>query len=261
MNEHVFTLRTERFTIDYLASGEGERAFVILPGMSMKQVTASAAAVEAAFAAFPYRVYLFDQTRETERLGTVRGTAEDIAEAMKLLGIADADIFGASRGGMAALCIAAAHPELVHKLVLGSAQAFSNETARETFTRWAALCRAGEAAALNRDFYPRLFTDGYLETWKDAIAAVPEGTEEELRRFAVMSESCLNFDVREALPQIRCPVLVLGASDDRVLSAEASRFLSEALGCELYIYEDYRHAVYDEAPDYRARMLGFLQRT
>ena len=38
----------------------------------------------------------------------------------------------------------------------------------------------------------------------------------------------------------------------------ASEELSKALGWELFLYDDYWHAVYDEAPDYRDRMLDFL---
>ena len=35
--------------------------------------------------------------------------------------------------------------------------------------------------------------------------------------------------------------------------------LAEALGCGLYVYEGYGHAVYDEAPDYLARVGFFLR--
>ena len=47
--------------------------------------------------------------------------------------------------------------------------------------------------------------------------------------------------------------------DDRVLGAQASVDLAEALNCPCYIYEGYGHGVYDEAPDYLARISAFLK--
>ena len=38
------------------------------------------------------------------------------------------------------------------------------------------------------------------------------------------------------------------------------REIADLLGCELHIYEDYGHAVYDEAPDYKERILEFFHK-
>ena len=48
-------------------------------------------------------------------------------------------------------------------------------------------------------------------------------------------------------------------NDDRVLGAQAAVDLAEALNYPCYIYEGYGHGVYDEAPDYLARIAAFLK--
>ena len=46
---------------------------------------------------------------------------------------------------------------------------------------------------------------------------------------------------------------------DKVVTADASREIADRLGCELYLYPDsYGHCVFDEAPDYKDRILNFL---
>lgn len=52
--------------------------------------------------------------------------ADDIASFLEKIGIAKADFFGFSNGGTTALQVAIRHPELVNKLVLGSALAKRN---------------------------------------------------------------------------------------------------------------------------------------
>jgi hypothetical protein len=54
--------------------------------------------------------------------------------------------------------------------------------------------------------------------------------------------------------------LALGSEGDRVTTPEGSRQIAEKLGCAIYLYDSsYGHAVYDEAPDYKERILAFFQ--
>ena len=85
-------------------------------------------------------------------------------------------------------------------------------------------------------------------------------TNEELDRFAVMARSCDKFDVYDELTKIKCPVFVIGARNDRVLNVVGSLEIAEKLNCELYIYENHGHGVFDEAPDIKQRMYDFLKR-
>ncbi|MBQ1944921.1 MAG: alpha/beta hydrolase, partial [Ruminococcus sp.] len=67
------------------------------------------------------------------------------------------------------------------------------------------------------------------------------------------------LDIYDRLEQIHCPTLVLGAIDDKVLTAQASFEIAQKLGCACYFYESiYGHCAFDEAPDYKQRLLDFF---
>ena len=79
-------------------------------------------------------------------------------------------------------------------------------------------------------------------------------------RFLIQAAACLKHDAREDLPRIFCPTLVLGGTEDGVVSAEASRELAEEIvGAELYLYEGLSHAFYEEAKDFQERVAAFCK--
>ncbi|MBQ8692232.1 MAG: alpha/beta hydrolase, partial [Synergistaceae bacterium] len=59
--------------------------------------------------------------------------------------------------------------------------------------------------------------------------------------------------------KIKCPVLVIGAKDDKIFGeAEAVEIAKQLKSKELFMYDGYGHAVYDFTPDYKERMLNFF---
>jgi pimeloyl-ACP methyl ester carboxylesterase len=66
------------------------------------------------------------RTADIDRPLDVRLMADDIAALIRHLGIGQADVLGYSLGGGVALFLAANHPELVHKLILVSANTKSD---------------------------------------------------------------------------------------------------------------------------------------
>ena len=85
-------------------------------------------------------------------------------------------------------------------------------------------------------------------------------TEQDLRRFSVQARAIQTFDAYGDLEGITCPVLVIGVKDDKVLTGEASEEIAAKLGCELYMYPNtYGHCVFDEAPDYKDRIMHFFK--
>lgn len=257
----VKTVQTGNVSMDFCVFGTGERPMIILPGMSVRSVMQSADAVAEAYGCFSatHTVYLFDRVREMPERYSVGDMARDTILAMQALELREADIFGASQGGMIALRMAISEPSMIHRLVLGSTLARQNEVSRATFDRWAALAGSGDARALNRDFVSRAYCGETKAAFRDYFASVESvGTSEELRRFAIMSRASREFDCFGELTAIRCPVLVLGSKEDQVLTGEASLEIAQALSCEWFLYDRYGHAVYDEAPDYKERILNFF---
>lgn len=257
----IKSVKNEDFEMNYFSFGNGEKTFVILPGASLKSIVLSEDAVAAAYAGFTekYTVYVFDCSSNWQKEYSIAQRADDTARAMKQLGIEQADILGCSTGGMIAQYVAINNPELVHKLVLGSTMARNNEISLATLSEWKQLADAGDAVAFNRNMFKRIYSEAYYEQFKDIFKSMEsDGTAEELQRFSTMMSALLNMNSYDELDRISCPVLVMGSWKDTTLSPAGSIEIAEKLGCELYMYSGYSHAAYDEAPDYKDRIMSFL---
>ena len=80
----------------------------------------------------------------------------------------------------------------------------------------------------------------------------------DVERFLALAKACLTCEAYEELDKIKCPVLVIGGRQDKVVTGEASVEIAEKLGCELYMYEDLGHAAYEEAKDFNRRVYEFI---
>ncbi len=258
----VKTVLTGDTQMDYTVFGSGKKSFVILPGLSVHSVMGSSEAIAEAYRDFTeeYTVYVFDRARNISEGYTVREMARDTAEAMKKLGIQNADVFGASQGGMIAMYLAADYPEEVNKLILGSTLAKPNDTFNRVVDEWIRLAEEKNETGLLESFADNVYSKATLDAYRETLISSNRGiTDEEYRRFEILARACKTFDCCDELSEIKCPVFVIGSEGDRVVTAEGSRQIAQALGCKLYLYdESYGHGVYDEAADYRQRCLEFL---
>jgi pimeloyl-ACP methyl ester carboxylesterase len=72
------------------------------------------------FQVIAFELQAHGRTEDIDRPLTLEGMADDVAAALRQLGIEQADIFGYSMGAGVALQIVIRHPEIVRKLVLAS---------------------------------------------------------------------------------------------------------------------------------------------
>ena len=259
-------VKTDTFEMKYFSFGDGEKTFVILPGISIQSVMASADLVAQAYADFAddYTVYLFDRRENLPPVYTVYDMARDTAAAMKELGLKDTYLFGASQGGMMALVIAIEYPELVKKLVLGSTSAHIWDDQYASLTGWIEKARARDGVGLFLDFGQAIYPPEMYAQFKDALTAAGESvTEAEFDRFIILAEGTKGFNVADQLHRIQCPVLAIGVVEDAVLDSDATMEIAEKLDerqdFRLYMYIGYGHAAFDTAPDYRVRMRSFFE--
>ncbi len=247
---------------EYVRFGNGEKTFVILPGLSVHSVIGAADAIADAYRDFceEYTVYVFDRVKSLCDGYTVWDMADDTAAAMQALNIKAADVFGASQGGMIAQCLSVRYPELVHKLILGSTLSEPNDRFREVLEEWIHLAESRDESGLINSFVNEVYSENTLKTYRDVLVSSNANIrEDEFCRFLILAKACRNFNCRAELSSVRCPTLVLGAEGDRVTTAEGSRQIADILECKMYLYGmEYGHGVYDEAPDYRRRCLNFL---
>jgi pimeloyl-ACP methyl ester carboxylesterase len=262
----VDTVETDRCSMEFCRFGKGDRTLVIVPGLSVQSVMPSANLIAEAYKelADDFTVYVFDRRKGVLPEGySVADMAEDTAAAMEALSIEQADVFGASQGGMITLKLAADHPELVHKIIVGSSAARVSEDPQAVIESWIDLAQEGNAKDLYLLFGETIYPEDVYEGYKDALIQAAETvTEEDLARFVILAGALKGLDLREDIARITCPALVIGSETDKVFGREGSDDIAAGLtaspDCRLYIYDAYGHAVYDLAPDYKTRMRDFL---
>jgi pimeloyl-ACP methyl ester carboxylesterase len=264
----VHTVCADSFEMEYAQIGCGDKPLVIIPGLSIKSVMKSAASLEGPFKIFKdnYTLYFFDRKKEAKIGYSLEEMADDQVAALKAMGIENADVYGVSQGGMIAQYMAIRHPGVVHKLVLGSSTSKAEPRQITTIQNWARLARAHDASALVNAFIDDCFTESFATRYRRALLALyKEVSDEEMERFAIFADACDDVNTYDDLGKIKCPVLVLGAGKDLVTTPEASAKLAEKLKaegvpCDFFMYQDNGHAVFDELPDYKKRILEFLER-
>lgn len=248
--------------IRHVSFGNGEKTMVVVPGLSIGYVTDNAQAIEDAFSAFTenYTVYLFDIREDVPEDYTIAQMGEDLTAAIRELGLKDIYLYGCSMGGMQSLYIAGTHPELVKKVAVASSACKANETSDAVVGNWIRLAKEGSCQELTQSMGQLIYSPAVYEASREVFAAMADGlTEEILNRFVNTAGAIPGMDLTAEAAAIKCPVLVLGAEGDQVLTVEASVKIAEVTGGTLYLYgAEYPHAVYDEAPDLRDRVKAFF---
>ena len=263
MSRRIETIRHKRFVMEAFRFGEqGREPIVLLPGLSVGSVLAYADAIADAYRIFAeeFEIFVLDRRLDLPPSYSVWDMADDTTEAMVLLGIQAANLYGVSQGGMIAQAIALRHPELVKRMMLGSTAARLSAAAKELLQTWVRLAREGDAKGLIDAFCEAVYSEAFYLQNRDALLSMANGiTQKDLSRFLILAEQTTDFNCYEDLSRITCPVLVQGAGKDRVLGREASVELAHKLGCALCLYEDCGHAAYDEAPDFKALSYRFFK--
>ena len=250
---------------DYISFGSGRDVLIMLPGVGDGFKTAKGMAVPFAFMyrmfAVSFRVYVFSRRNDLPDGFTSADMADDLSNIMDALDIGAAHIFGVSQGGMIAQQMAIRHPEKVKSLVLAVTAARPTRIMREALESWLLMAERNDYKGIMLDTAERSYTGMYLERGKRMNKLIALAKPKSYERFRILCESCLSHDVYEDLPEIRCPVYIIGASLDRVLGPEASAEMHEVIpGSEIYMFEGYSHGVYEQAKDFNEMALRWLWR-
>lgn len=257
------TLKINNGEIEFIKFGNGKRRLVVLPGLSYDGFFEQADAIANAYSVFTqeFTVYLIDRNLTPHAGYTVKDIARDSAEALKLLDINKADVFGASLGGMVAQQLAINCPHIVNKLVLGSTLSRPNKTFLNALSRWENLAKSGDIDSLMQDINKTIYSPFTLKKYAEIFAAMEvESTPEKTARFIAYVSAAKNFDVYNSLDKIKSETLVIGALKDKITTASAARETAKAIDCKYFEYQRFGHAVFDEAKGYKTRIYGFLSK-
>ena len=148
--------------------------------------------------------------------------ADDVAGLMDVLDIETAHIHGTSMGGMIAIVFAGKYPERTTSVVINCAAAKLGAAGRLVFKNWidiATMDPDGPGSRVLAELIAwQALSRAFLET-PDGVAAI-DTIQQILRdsnRLEVFTAACqamCDMDIREWLPRITSPALVLGGDED-----------------------------------------------
>ena len=174
---------------------------------------------------------------------------EDMRAVMRACHSSRAVLFGLSEGGPMSILFAATYPDLVTSLILAAASARwspapdypCGKESAEMFEAFEHLASGGWGQGGSIDWYaPSLAGSARvrqkLARW-ERMAASPSAM---LRMLAV----CRSIDVRDALPAIRVPTLVIQRQGDRVTPACHGRYLAAHIAHARYLEQPGDHLLW-----------------
>lgn len=251
--------------MDYIRFGTGERVMVMLPGVGdgLKTVKGMALPFAMMYRALAkdFTVYVFSRRTELPEHMSTREMAEDQNEAMEALGLSHTALVGVSQGGMIAQWLVLDHPDKADKLVLAVTLCRPNDTVRDVIDRWLEMAGRGAYKEIMLDTAERSYTPKRARQTKLGFNLMGNlGRPASFDHFVTQAESCLTHDAFDELPRIACPTLVIGGTEDRIVTGEASGEIAERIpGSQLYMYEGLSHGLYEEAPDFLDRVAEFCR--
>ena len=251
--------------MSYASFGHGERTMVILPGLSDGLATVKGKAL---LLARPYQVffddftvYMFSRKDDMPEGYTIRDMAEDQARVLKTLGIDKACVLGVSQGGMIAQYLAIDHPELVEKLVIAVSASRPHQISAERMRDWLEFANNGDHKSLMIDTAENSYSPEYLEKYRRIYPVIGMiGKPKDYRRFLKNAEAIIGFNAYDEIDKIKCPTLIIGGEEDKIVGPEASYEMRDRIpDSELYMYEGLGHAAYEEAKDFNKRIFEFFK--
>ena len=250
---------------EYIRFGRGKRNLILLPGLGdgLKTVGGTALPMAVMYRMFAkdFTVYMFSRRADLPVGHTTREMARDLADAMDTLCIAKADILGVSMGGMIAQWLAIDYPERVGKLILTVTAARPNGVLEESIKEWMEQAKSRDHSALMNSNLKRIYSEKYYRQNKWMVPLLGVLTKpKSYQRFLILAEACLNHNAYAELAQINAPTFVIGGGQDQAIGPDAAGELAEHIpGAVLKVYPQWGHGLYEEAKDFNATVLEFLQ--
>lgn len=241
--------------------GKGKKNLSIIAGVSLTGLEGLGEALENAFSIFldEFTVYVFDRKKDLPEIYSIDEMAEDVYKCLRILGVDHTSVYGASQGGMIGQVLAINHPELVENLIVCSTICRINNKPDDVIKLWIEAAKAHDIEKVNMLFLEYVYSQSFIDSIKDNIPVlIKNGTDRDCDRFVTILKAILSFDVYDSLDKIQCPVLVLGDVNDKIFDSKCAYEIADKLKCQIYLYDKYSHAVYDEAPDLKQRIFDFI---
>ena len=166
---------------------------------------------------------------------------DDIRAVMDAVGSESASLIGASEGGPLSMLFAAAHPERVDSLILMGAEVrerkdeqwpWGEATEEELEASMATIHESwGKPGRFMEHFAPSQDATPWMVDWSACLqrnANTPSSAE-------AFQRMAFNIDVRDIVPSVRVPTLVLHSEGDRICHVENGRYLAREIPGARYV--------------------------
>ncbi|MEV4106569.1 alpha/beta hydrolase [Nonomuraea sp. NPDC049695] len=154
------------------------------------------------------------------------------------------DLVGFSLGAAVAVAVAAEHPELVRRLVLIAGWTHAEDSRLSLGLRTWARLAATDPESFAAYGPLMAFSPGYVSAVGAGAIMAGESPRGTLRQI----ELDLRVDIRDLLPKVTAPTLVIGNTRDYLIPVEHARALHAALPGSEYAELDSGHVVLHERP-------------
>lgn len=236
----------------YVAAGEGSETLVLIPGGNdpLCRVTDTfwysvvAAGVCNQYATGDRRVMMVSRPRGLPADVTIPEMADGYADVLEQVG--PADVFGLCIGGLIAQQLAADHPDLVETGIYAMMGERLDGFLDGYVDRWLAFAE--------EDRWEPIYEEAFLEGTTDKgiigksirsltwIYTRVSGPTEQTKSDFLATIRSVEAHSPDHLDDIEVPSLVLGTTDDPLISEESYRNAAERIDdCELYIMEEGSH--------------------
>ncbi|MBW8011735.1 MAG: alpha/beta fold hydrolase [Chloroflexi bacterium] len=240
-------VRSGEIYIAYQVVGSGPIDFLVIPGYvthlehawnepKLANILQRLASIS--------RLILFDKrgTGLSDRAAEppkIEQTMNDAMEVLKAVGSKQAALYGYSEGGPMSALFAATHPERTLGLILYGTFAKGTRVPdypwalnSEQHKRWIEEIEQNWGSPLLIDFFaPSAADDNRFRKWWAKFLRLGASPGAAVDLAQMMAE----IDIRDTLPSIRVPTLVLHRTDDKLLRVEGGRFIAGQIPGAKYV--------------------------
>ncbi len=237
-------VKRDGVSIAYQVVGDGPVDVLVSPGfishLDLQWTDPGISGLAVRLASFA-RLILYDKpgtglSDPVAELPTLEERVADIEAVLDAAGSERAVLFGISEGGPTSVLMAAMRPQRITSLILYGTFAVWPTAAPEHFS----------AETVDRARTTTREMQEVIEHWGDGARLMeifgPSATEQQKRAFGIFEraaasprmarallETVLHIDIRDVLPSVRVPTLVLHVDGDRLVPAEAGQRVADGI--------------------------------
>ena len=251
--------------MDYVRFGSGKTILVMLPGLGdgLKTVKGMALIFTAMYRSIrkDFTTYIFSRRNNIEYGTTHKDYSDDLNEAFEQLDIKDAYLMGVSQGGMIAQRFALDHEDKLKGLVLVVTSSHINETIDTTVNSWIKMAKNDDYQGIMLDIAKLSYSEKTLNKQLKYLKHLGNiGKPKSFDRFIIEAEAIFKHDTYNELKNIKCPTLILGGKEDKIVTPEASIEMASLIpNNKLVMYDGLGHALYEETPDFIKQLKEFCK--